>query len=390
MTLRQPEQLRQPEDLELDHEWLQLIQMEKAIEEKKNQLRGIDAQSRWDPDEDHETFWDNEESLTEQNEHLDDGDLEYINEILNSFSKPVYKHGNSRNPKLKSITPEDALARSLVSQMTPQEFNLKFNQKSTTRGSEENHGSYFSNIEEKGAIDLGDYFSDDEEDDTWDREDLKSESHYWSHTQFNYSEDNSLLSQPTLSKWDPVISGLETINEARFEDNCEAYHISGLSEKTILGFSTWQPFIPLEHAFLSCAVQSQLLDFLLQASSSQEPTLIQISPIATTTELTPPPMRQISPQGTSLSPPKGWPSHRPATRPFSSTWMNKATEIIWTQAPTKGVPSSKTSRRSQQQDWKPSKQTRTPYTHNWTRPSPESKTTRWPNWTRSLPNSSKT
>ncbi len=115
--------------------------MEKAIEEKKNQLRGINAQSHWDPDEDHETFWDHEESLTEQNEHLDDKDMEYINEILNSLSKPVYKHKNSHQLNLKSITPEDALARSLASQMTPQEFNLKFNQKSTTRGYEENHGS---------------------------------------------------------------------------------------------------------------------------------------------------------------------------------------------------------------------------------------------------------
>ena len=47
----------EPEDLELDHEWLQLIQMEKAIEEKKNQLRGTGAQKRWDPDEGHELFW---------------------------------------------------------------------------------------------------------------------------------------------------------------------------------------------------------------------------------------------------------------------------------------------------------------------------------------------
>ncbi len=35
MILRQTEQLMEPEDLELDHLWLQLIQMEKAIEEKK-------------------------------------------------------------------------------------------------------------------------------------------------------------------------------------------------------------------------------------------------------------------------------------------------------------------------------------------------------------------
>ena len=53
----------EPEDLELDHEWLQLIQMEKAIENHKNQLLGTGAQGRWDPDEDHETFWEDEESL---------------------------------------------------------------------------------------------------------------------------------------------------------------------------------------------------------------------------------------------------------------------------------------------------------------------------------------
>jgi hypothetical protein len=296
--------------------------MEKAIEEKKNQLRGINAQSRWDLDADHETFWGHEESLTEQNEHLDGEDMEYINEILNSFSKPVYKHRNSRQLKLKNITPEDALARSLASQMTPQEFNLKFNQKSTTRNSGENNGSYFSNIKEEGAIHLGDYFSDDEEDDIWDREDLKSESHYWSHTQFNNSEENSSLSQTTLSEWNPVISGLETFNEARFEDNGEAYHTSGLSEKKLLDFSTWQLFIPLERAFQNCAVQSQPSDFLLQASSSQEPTLIQISTITIPTELMLPQMKQISPQGTSLSPPKNRP----------------------TQTPTKEVPSSNTSR----------------------------------------------
>ena len=60
----------------------------------------------------------------------------------------------------------------------------------TTRGSEENHFSYFSNVEEERPIELGDYFSDDEEDDTWDKEDLTSENFY---------------------EWNPVISGLETI-----------------------------------------------------------------------------------------------------------------------------------------------------------------------------------
>ncbi len=64
-ALRQQERLMEPEDLELDHEWLQLIQMEKAIEEKKNLLRETGAQNRWNPDEDHETFWKDEESFTE-------------------------------------------------------------------------------------------------------------------------------------------------------------------------------------------------------------------------------------------------------------------------------------------------------------------------------------
>jgi hypothetical protein len=45
-----------------------------------------------------------------------------------------------------------------------------------THGSEDKHSSYFSNIEEEIASELGDYFSDDEEDDTCDREDLTSES----------------------------------------------------------------------------------------------------------------------------------------------------------------------------------------------------------------------
>jgi hypothetical protein len=180
----------------------------------------------------------------------------------------------------------------------PQEFNLKFNRNSTSRGCEEDHFSYFSNVEEEGPTELGDYFSDDEENDNWDEEDLSSESNHWSHTDFNDPEEYYSHSQHTLSEWDPEISGLETIDEASFENDSEAnklHHISCLSEETRLAFSTWRPFIPPEHAFQNCAAQSQLLDFLSQASSSQEPTLIQISTITTSTKLTPPPMKQTSP-----------------------------------------------------------------------------------------------
>jgi hypothetical protein len=271
--------------------------MEKAVEEKKNQLRGTRAQSHGDPDEDHETFWDDDEILTERNETLDDGDLEYINDILNSFSRPIYNHEGSDNLKLKNITPVDAMERAFASRMTLPEFNLKFNQKSTTRGSEKDHGNNFSNVEEEGAIELGDYFSDNEEDDTWDREDLTSESDSWSHTEFHDPEENFPLSQPAFYEWDPVISGLETIHEAGFETDGEANklnHISGLSEETQLSFSTWQPFIPLEHAFQNCAAQSQPSDFLSRASFLQEPTLTRISTISTSTKRTSSPMEPTS------------------------------------------------------------------------------------------------
>jgi hypothetical protein len=203
--------------------------MERTIENQKNQLLKNGAEGRWDPDEDRETFWEDEESPTnKRDDHLDDGDLAYINLILNSFSRQNYNHENSNNLKLESFTPEDALTRALAPLRTPREFNLKFNQKSTTRGSEKDHFSYFSNNEEEGPTELGDYFSDN-------KEDLTSESNPWSHTNFNDSEEKFPHAQPTLTEWDPVISGLETIDEATFQDDSETiklHHISGLSEET--------------------------------------------------------------------------------------------------------------------------------------------------------------
>jgi hypothetical protein len=60
---RPQEQLLEPENPELDHEWLQLIQMERAIENHKNQLLKTGVEGRWDPDENHETFWEDNKSL---------------------------------------------------------------------------------------------------------------------------------------------------------------------------------------------------------------------------------------------------------------------------------------------------------------------------------------
>ncbi len=41
-----------------------------------------------------------------------------------------------------------------------------------SRGYKEENFSYFSNVEEETPTDLGNYFSDDEEDDSWNEEDL--------------------------------------------------------------------------------------------------------------------------------------------------------------------------------------------------------------------------
>jgi hypothetical protein len=271
------------ENPDLDHEWLQLIQLEKAIDEQKKLLLATEIGDHGDPDGDNEPFGEAGGNFVKRSDHLDDEDLGYVNNILNSFSKPIGNHEGTSHFKLRSITPDDVPARACASQMTPPEFNLKFNQKSTTRGTEEDHFSYSSNVEDERAIELGDYFSDDEEDDTGDRQDLKSESIFWSPTKFNNSEEKSPLSHTALSELNPVISGLET-----FEDHREAKlnHISGFLEETQLGFSTWQPFIPLEHVFQNSAAQSQPSDFSSQASSSQEPTRIPISTIATSTKLT--------------------------------------------------------------------------------------------------------
>ncbi len=151
------------------------------------------------------------------------------------------------------------MPRALASRATPQKFNLKFNKKSTNCGTEENQFSYLSNVEEERDIELGDYFSDDEEeDDTCDQEGQQSENFY---------------------QWNPIISSLEIIHEPEVDKHGEANQvnpISGFSEEARLGFSAWQAFIPLDHAFQNYAAQSSPLDFLSQASSLQEPTLARI------------------------------------------------------------------------------------------------------------------
>jgi hypothetical protein len=62
---RSSEPKPEPETTDLDCEWLQLIQLEKAVEKQKNQLLEAEAGDRGDPDTDGMPFSENEEDLAE-------------------------------------------------------------------------------------------------------------------------------------------------------------------------------------------------------------------------------------------------------------------------------------------------------------------------------------
>jgi hypothetical protein len=62
---RSPERMLEPETTDLDHEWLQLIQLEKAIDEQKKLLLATEIGDHGDPDEDNEPFWEAGENLVQ-------------------------------------------------------------------------------------------------------------------------------------------------------------------------------------------------------------------------------------------------------------------------------------------------------------------------------------
>ncbi len=315
MTQQQPQPSSEQEELDLNYEWLQLIQMENFIENQKRELVENGAQNLHDEDKAWNKHQETErDSIEGEEDTLDDEDLAYIATIiLNVFSKPKL---------IDPVSPEGAPVRAPTRATMPPKFNQQFNQNSTSHGSENENFSYFSNFEEEGHTDLADYFSD-EEDDSWDNESFSSEGDTWSQPDFDDSE-NFKNQEHKPSKFNTALFGLETINETDFEDQGETNNLNGiscLSEETQLAFSAWQPFIPHEHAFRNFAAQSWPSYCSLQASSSQEPTLTQISTITTTTKLTPAPRKPTSPQREMpLSQPKDWPSFKPATRPFRRSW----------------------------------------------------------------------
>jgi hypothetical protein len=333
------------------------------IEKRKHELMNTGTPVHWDMDDDHEAFWETEGvPIKQEDESSDDEDLAYINAILNSFSKPEFNGGNPRDPGLQLFTPEGTLTCAPAPIKTPPKFNQKFNQNSTSYGSEDENFSYFLNFEEEGPTNLADYFSDKEEDDSLDNEDLSSESDPCSQPDFGKFEDCS-KKEHSPSELDTAMLGLQSISKTKFEDQGETSHlnsISSLSEETKLAFSAWQPFIPQEPAFQNLAAQSWPSDFSQQASSSQEPTLIQISTITghiPTTRPTQALRQPITPrQETALSQLKDWHSSRPATRSYTHTWMKPWSEFSKTYSRTSSSPKESPDHPEQSKQYRPWKQ----------------------------------
>ena len=187
--------LNQPETQDLQKEWLQLIQAEKEIEMLKNRLRKTETGYRKEMELEDLLVDETDEELG----HLEDEDLEWVKSIFNSSPSQTCHRQNSDLRKLKSITDDDAQKRAHTVQAPPIKFNQNFNQNSMTLSASEDDfsfhsnadyegdcelGDYFSDDEEENNItELGNYFSDDEEDHTQSHQSSHSEDNFWSHTQ---------------------------------------------------------------------------------------------------------------------------------------------------------------------------------------------------------------
>jgi hypothetical protein len=294
-TPEQPKRLPEREEVESDHKWLQLIQMERMIEKQKQELLKNGAQDLEDEDAAGDELREAEGGpVKEEDDSLDNGDLTYITAILNSFSKPKLNCEQPSASELPLFTPEGALTSVPAQIMMLPKFNQKFNQNLTSYEHEERNFSCFSNFEEEGTTELADYFSDEEED-SLDNEDPTSESDTWSQPNFDElgkisdEEDDNSEDEDAWSEHRATIFGLESIQEIDYEEAGEKNNlksISSISKETELTFSERQPYIPPEPVFRNSFAQSWQSAFSQPASSSQEPTLIQIStitgPIATT------------------------------------------------------------------------------------------------------------
>ncbi len=141
---------------------MQLFQVEKEIEKRKNQLREAEAGYQGETELEDLLLDEADEELG----HLNDEDLEWIESIFNSSNSQTRYNQNSDQRKLKSAITEDAPTRTRAAQAPPSKFNQNFNQNSMTLSNREDDFSYFPNTDYEGDGNLGDYFSDDEEEET--------------------------------------------------------------------------------------------------------------------------------------------------------------------------------------------------------------------------------
>ncbi len=103
MTQQQPQQFSNQEEVDLNYEWLQLIQMENFIENQKRELLENGTQHLHAEDKARNKHQETERDSTEgEEEDLDEEDLAYITTILDSFSKPKL---------IEPVSPEGAPAR---------------------------------------------------------------------------------------------------------------------------------------------------------------------------------------------------------------------------------------------------------------------------------------
>jgi hypothetical protein len=271
------------EEKDTNHEWAQLREMEKLLKRHRRELlrQGIPESDNEDWGEHQEPEEDENDIAKEEDDSLDNGDLTYITTILDSFSRPKSNSEQLNASDYAIFTPEGTPMRVTAKQMTPQKFNQKFNQtfnqNSTSKHPAAENFSCFPTIWEEGPTELADY-SDEEEDDSLDNEDILSEKD----TGANLTSKNFSDEEDTWSKTEPDEFEFETHSEIDYEeqgDKTTFTDISSISLETAQAFSAWQPYIPPEPVFQSSSAQSWWLDSSPLASLSQEPTLIQISSI---------------------------------------------------------------------------------------------------------------
>jgi len=109
----------EPETQDLQQEWLQLIQFEKEIEKRKNQLREAEAGDRGETELDDLLFDETDEELG----HLADEDLDWVKSIFNSSPSRTCYRQNSDQQKLISFTAKDAPTRVRTAQAPPITLN---------------------------------------------------------------------------------------------------------------------------------------------------------------------------------------------------------------------------------------------------------------------------